>query len=64
MFIVYEMGWACSLYGGEEAYTVYWCGNLRERDNLEDAGIDGRIILRWFFREWDVGFGLNRDGSR
>jgi len=18
-------------------------------------GIDGRIILRWFFREWDVG---------
>jgi hypothetical protein len=22
---------------------------------LEDAGVDGRIILRWTFRKWDVG---------
>jgi len=21
---------------------------------LEDPGIDGRIILRWIFRRWDV----------
>ena len=26
-------------------------GNLRERDHLEDPGIDGRIILRWIFRK-------------
>jgi hypothetical protein len=32
---------------------IRW-GNLRERDHLEDPGIDGRIILRWIFRKWDV----------
>jgi len=39
----------------DEAYTEFWWGNLRERDNLGDPGIDGRIILRWIFRNWDVG---------
>jgi hypothetical protein len=29
--------------------------NLRERDHLGDPGVDGRIILRWIFRKWDVG---------
>jgi hypothetical protein len=24
-------------------------------DSLEDAGVDVRIILRWIFREWNVG---------
>jgi hypothetical protein len=36
-------------------YTGFWWGNLRERDHLEDAGVDGRIILRWILRKWDVG---------
>ena len=36
-------------------YRVLVCGNLRERDHLGDPGVDGRIILRWVFRKWDVG---------
>jgi len=32
-----------------------WCGNLSERDHLPDTGLDGRIILKWSFKKWDVG---------
>jgi len=28
-------------------------GNLRQRAHLEDAGMDGKIILRSIFRKWD-----------
>jgi len=35
-------------------YRVWW-GNLKERDDLGDRGIDGRIILKWIFTTWDVG---------
>jgi len=28
---------------------------MRERDHFEEPCVDGRIILRWIFREWDVG---------
>jgi len=28
---------------------------MRERCYLEDPGVDGRIILRWIFKQWYVG---------
>ena len=34
-------------------------GNLWERNHLEDPAIDGRVILRWIFRRWDGGNGLD-----
>jgi hypothetical protein len=38
-----------------EACTGFRWGNLWERDHWGDPGVDGRIILRWIFR--DVGYG-------
>jgi hypothetical protein len=29
-----------------DAYRVSW-GYLRERDHLEDLGVDGRVIVKW-----------------
>ena len=51
-----EMGGACNMCVGEERRIQgFGGGNLRERDHLEDPGLDGKIILRCIFRKWDVG---------
>jgi len=49
------MRWAghVGVRGRGAAHTGFWCGNLRERDNLGD--VDWRIILRCIFRKLDVG---------
>jgi hypothetical protein len=49
------LGGARSTYG--ERICVYrdLLENNEERDHLEDPGLDGKIILRWIFRKWDVG---------
>jgi hypothetical protein len=40
--------------GKERGVIEFWWGNLRGRDHWGDPGVDGRIILGWIFRKWDV----------
>jgi len=47
--------------GERRGASGFWWGNLRERDHLENASVDGRIILRWIFRKWDWGVGDGLD---
>jgi hypothetical protein len=35
--------------------TEFGWGNLRERNHWGDPGVDGKIILEWIFKKWDVG---------
>ena len=47
---------------GREKKNIYriLVGNLNERDNLEEVGIDGRITLKWISKKFDgrAGTGL------
>ena len=58
------------MYCGEERCIQGFGGKkMRERDHLEDPGVNGRIILKWIFRKWDGGMDCidlaqNRDGRR
>ena len=40
----------------------FWWRNLRGRNHLGEPDIDERK-LRWVFRKWDVGDGLDLSGS-
>jgi hypothetical protein len=52
-----RMRWARHVapMGRGEVCTGFWRGNLRGRDRWGDRGVDGRIILRWIFKKWEVG---------
>jgi hypothetical protein len=46
----------CRAYEGErDAYRVLVGKPEGKRDHLGDPGVDGRIILIWIFRKWDMG---------
>jgi len=34
-----------------EVHTGFWLGDLRERDHLEDLGVDERILLKRIFKK-------------
>jgi hypothetical protein len=48
------MGWGRHVARVGERRGLYWVlvGNLRERDHLENPGLDGRVILKWIFEKW------------
>jgi hypothetical protein len=38
--------------------------SLRERDNWGDPDVDGKIILRWIFRNWEGVVGTGCSGLK
>jgi hypothetical protein len=52
-----RMRWAGNVawMGRRKACIGLWWENLSERHHWRDPGVDGRIILGWIFRKWDVG---------
>jgi hypothetical protein len=58
-----RMGWAryVPTQGRKEMYTELWWGNQKERDNLEDQCLYGRVILKWILKEYIEG---ERNGSK
>jgi len=45
---------ACSTYGRRRGVYRVLVKKPEGKTPLEDPGVDGRIILRWIFRKWDV----------
>jgi len=49
------MGGACSAYGEKRGVYTVLVGNPETKKPPGNPGVDGRIILSWIFRKWDVG---------
>jgi len=55
-YIVQDLlGGACSTYGGQDRFIQGLVEKPEGKNHLEDHKVDGRIILRWIFRKWDMG---------
>jgi hypothetical protein len=58
------MGAGSSTYGGiTEVRTGLRWENLKERDHLEESGLDRRVILKFIFMKMDRGHGLDLSGT-
>jgi hypothetical protein len=42
-----------------EVHTGFGLGDLGEREQLVDLGVEGRLILKWIFNKWDARHGLD-----
>jgi len=40
------------ILGRGEVHTVFWWVSLLKIENLEDLGVDGRIILKWISKKF------------
>jgi hypothetical protein len=47
----------------EKSRGIHLFSPLWERDHLEEASFDGRIVLNLIFRKWDEVLELDRSGS-
>jgi len=43
------------VWGRGDVHAGFWCGNPREKNDLEDLGVDEGIILKWIFKRWNEG---------
>jgi hypothetical protein len=41
-----------ALTGERTLHTRIWWGNLKERENLEGLGVDGRKVLKLIFKKY------------
>ena len=46
-------GYVARMWGRRGVHMV-WVGKPEGKRPFGDPGVDGRIILRWIFRKWDV----------
>jgi hypothetical protein len=49
------MGGACSAYGKKRGVYRVLVGKPERKRLLGSPGLDGRIILKWIIRKWNVG---------